>query len=297
VERPDISDGSWIDITRIDPVSTDGVSEPATTDASGGRVVAARRGVVGRITLDRPAKRNAMSYAMWAGLGKASALLAADPEVRVVVLRGAGDHFCAGADIAELLAERPHGTPSFMDVNMAAEQALAALPKPVVAVLQGDVVGGGCALAIDCDIRLAVRGARFGITPSKLGIVYPSASLERAVRLLGPAAKRLLYTGDLIDVDEALRIGLVDEVHDASSIEERVDELCSTLAARSLLTQAATKEMIAAVLAHGSVPADLADHWARIVASAPDPDEGVAAFLERRPPHFTWSPSTPSDER
>lgn len=284
VERPDIPDGSWIDITRMAAGAT-------------GAVTAARRGAVGRILLDRPAKRNAMSYEMWIGLGESSAALAGDDDVRVVVLRGAGDHFCAGADIAELLAERPHGVPSFMDVNMVAEQRLATLPKPVVAVLHGDVVGGGCALAIDCDIRLAVRGSRFGITPSKLGIVYPNASLERAVRLLGPAAKRLLYTGDLIDADEALRIGLVDEVHEADAIEQRVDELCATLAARSLLTQAATKEMIAAVLSHGSVPADLADHWARVVAAAPDPDEGVSAFLERRPPHFTWTPSTSSDER
>ena len=284
VERPDIPDGSWIDISRMG-------------DGPTGRIAIDRRGVVGRITLDRPAKRNAMSYAMWEGLGEASSLLATDPEVRVVALRGAGDHFCAGADISELLAERPHGVPSFMDVNMAAETALATLPKPVVAVLQGDVVGGGCALAIDCDIRIAVRGARFGITPSKLGIVYPSASLERAVRLLGPAAKRLLYTGDLIDADEAWRIGLVDEVHEPAAVDERVEEFCATLASRSLLTQSATKEMIAAVLAHGAVPADLADHWARTVAIAPDPDEGVAAFLERRPPHFTWTPSTSSDER
>lgn len=277
VERPDTPDGTWTDLS------------PSAAGATG-VVTAARRGAVGRILLDRPAKRNAMSYDMWVGLGDACSALAATDDVRVVVLRGAGDHFCAGADISELLAERPHGVPSFMDVNMAAEQRLATLPKPVVGVLQGDVIGGGCALAIDCDIRIAVRGSRFGITPSKLGIVYPTSSLERAVRLLGPAAKRLLYTGDLIDADEALRIGLVDEVHDADSVEARVDELCATLVSRSLLTQAATKEMVAAVLAHGSVPAELADHWARAVASAADPDEGVSAFLERRPPRFTWTP-------
>jgi enoyl-CoA hydratase/carnithine racemase len=246
-------------------------------------------GAVGSITLHRAAKRNAVTYDMWVDLHQACRRLAADPAVRVVVLRGQGDHFCAGADITELLADRPHDTPSFMDVNMAAEAALASLPKPTVAVLQGDVVGGGCALAIDCDIRIAVRGSRFGITPSKLGIVYPPASLERVVRLLGPVAKRLLYTGDLVDVDEAHRIGLVDEVHDADAVEERVESLCATLAERSLLTQAATKEMVAAVLAHGSVPAELADRWAREVAAAPDPAEGVAAFTERRAPRFRWT--------
>ena len=166
------------------------------------------------------------------------------------------------------------------------------MPKPTIAVVQGDCIGGGAALAIDCDLRLAVTGARFGITPAKLGIVYPSASLERAVHLLGPAAKRLLYTGDLIDADEALRIGLVDELLDAATVEARLDALCATLAERSLLTQAGTKEMVAAVLAHGSVPAELAASWAREVAAAPDPAEGVAAFVERRPARFTWSGRT-----
>jgi enoyl-CoA hydratase/carnithine racemase len=247
---------------------------------------------LGTITLHRAAKRNAVTYDMWVALGEACRRLAHDPAVRVVLVRGEGHHFCAGADITELLAERAHGLPSFMDVNMAAEHALATLPKPTIAVIQGDCIGGGAALAIDCDLRIAVAGSRFGITPSKLGIVYPAASLERAVRLLGPAAKRLLYTGDLIDAREAHRIGLVDELLPTDEVEARVAQLCATLADRSLLTQAGTKEMVAAVLAHGSVPADLAESWAREVAAAPDPAEGVAAFVERRAPRFSWTGRT-----
>lgn len=246
------------------------------------------QGAVGTITLDRPSKRNAVTFDMWVALGDAARALAADPGVRVVVVRGAGEHFCAGADITELLAERPAGTASFMDVNMAAEHALATLPKPVIAVVQGDCIGGGCALAIDCDLRIATAGSRLGITPAKLGIVYPPASLERAVRLLGPAAKRLLYTGELIDAAEAQRIGLVDEVLPADAIEARVAELCATLAERSLLTQAATKQMIAAVAEHGVVSADLADTWAREVTISGEMAEGVAAFVERRAPRFPW---------
>lgn len=246
-------------------------------------------GAVGTITLDRAAKRNAVTYAMWVALDEACRELAADQQVRVVVLRGAGAHFCAGADITELLAARPAGSPSFMDANMAAEHALAALPKPVVAVVQGDCIGGGAALAIDCDLRLAVTGSRFGITPAKLGIVYPPASLERAVRLLGPAAKRLLYTGDLIGAEEALRIGLVDELLTADTLEARLAELCATLAQRSLLTQAATKAMVAEITEHGVVSADLADAWAREVTVSGEMAEGVAAFTERRAPAFPWN--------
>lgn len=245
-------------------------------------------GAIGTITLNRPAKRNAVTYTMWVALEDACHRLAADTAVRVVVLRGAGDHFCAGADITELLAQRPVGQPSFMEANMAAEHALATLPKPVVAVVQGDCIGGGCALAIDCDLRLSSAGARFGITPAKLGIVYPPASLERAVRLLGPAAKRLLYTGDLIDATEAHRIGLVDELLAPDALEARLAELTATLTQRSLLTQAATKEMVAAILERGVVSADLADSWAREVTVSGEMAEGVTAFEQRRAPQFPW---------
>lgn len=245
-------------------------------------------GAVGSITLDRPAKRNAVSYEMWQALEAACRRLAADEAVRVVVLRGAGEHFCAGADIGDLLAERVGDDPTFMDVNMAAENVLAALPKPTIAVIQGDCIGGGCALAIDCDLRLATLDSRFGITPSKLGIVYPPSSLERAVALLGPAAKRLLFTGDLIGASEAHRIGLVDEVLAADDLENRLYELCTTLAQRSLLTQAATKEMIAAVVSGGSVPPTMAQRWATEVASSGEMAEGVSAFQDRRPPSFPW---------
>lgn len=248
-------------------------------------------GSIGTITLDRAAKRNAVSYQMWVGLEAACHQLASDPEVRVVVVRGAGDHFCAGADIADLMAPRPVGEPSFMDVNLSAENALARLPKPTIAVLQGDCIGGGCALAIDCDFRLAVSGARFGITPAKLGIVYPPASLERVAALLGPAAKRLLFTGDLVDTGEAFRIGLVDEVLAADAVDARVGELCATLAVRSSLTQAATKEMLAAVAASGVVPAEMARRWADQVTVSGEMTEGVSAFQERRAPSFPWRAS------
>ena len=247
-------------------------------------------GAVGTITLDRPSKRNAVTYAMWTELGAASKQLAHDDAVHVVVVRGAGEHFCAGADIAELLIARPEGELSFMEANSAAEHALATLPKPVIAVVQGDCIGGGCAVAIDCDLRLATYGSRFGITPARLGVVYPPASLQRAVRLLGPAAKRLLFTGELIDAGEAHRIGLVDELLAADLLEARLAELCTALTGLSLLTQAATKEMIASISERGVVSADVADAWAREAISSGELTEGVAAFTERRPANFRWRP-------
>jgi enoyl-CoA hydratase/carnithine racemase len=249
-----------------------------------------RDGAVATIWLARPDKRNAMSYAMWAGLEHTALQLGADPSVRVVVLRGRGEHFCAGADIAELGVQRGDGERSFADVNLAAEAALATLATPTVAFIDGDCIGGGAALAIDCDLRLATSNARFGITPAKLGIVYPAASLERAVRLLGPSVtKRLLFTGELIDAAEALRVGLVDELVDAVVAEARLATLTGVLATRSLLTQSATKEMVAAIAASGGVPESLVDRWATVAATAADSAEGIAAFVEKRSPQFTWT--------
>jgi enoyl-CoA hydratase/carnithine racemase len=258
--------------------------------ASPDGITLTRHDGVASIVLDRPAKRNAMNYAMWAGLERAAEEFDADPSVRVVVLRGAGEHFCAGADIAELGLARGAAERSFSEVNMAAEHALATMAKPTVAFIRGDCIGGGCALAIDCDVRIAATDARFGITPAKLGLVYPAPSLERAVHLLGPAtAKRLIFTGELIDATEALRIGLVDEVVDLMSADARLATLTGVLAARSLLTQAATKSMVAAMRRDGVVPDDVRQQWARTAAAAPDMAEGIAAFREKRPPRFRWT--------
>jgi enoyl-CoA hydratase/carnithine racemase len=145
-------------------------------------------------------------------------------------------------------------------------------------------------LATACDLRIADTTARFGITPARLGIVYPAFGIERAVRLIGPsAAKHLLYSAEIVDADRALRIGLVDEVHAPDAAEARLTGLTELLAReRSLLTQMASKAMIDAVAADGEVPAGLDREWQSTMAASADPAEGVAAFLERRTPRFTW---------
>ena len=251
-----------------------------------------RDGSVATIWLNRPSKRNAMNYAMWALLEESALHLGSDSVVRVVVLRGAGVHFCAGADITELLVSRDSDERSFSAVVAAAELALAELPKPTVAFISGDCIGGGCSIAIDCDLRVATADARFGITPAKLGIVYPSAALERATHLVGPAVtKRMLFTGELMDADDALRVGLVDDVVDVATGEERLATLTGVLAARSLVTQGATKAMVAEIGTHGQVSNDTQAHWSNVAADAPDGREGVAAFVEKRQPRFTWSGS------
>ncbi|MCG7528069.1 enoyl-CoA hydratase-related protein [Streptomyces sp. OfavH-34-F] len=238
---------------------------------------------VATVVISNPAKRNAMTAAMWRALPVLLAELAADPAVGVLVLTGAGDTFCAGADISSLRdpAHDPQG------LAVAAEEALAAFPLPTLAAVRGYCVGGGSQLAAACDLRFAAEGALFGVTPAKLGIVYPSSSTRRLVALTGPAtAKHLLFSGELIDTGRALRTGLVDEVLPAGGLDERVTAYARTLVSRSRLTQAAAKEFAA-----GRTDRD--GHWAAQARGSGDTAEGVAAFLERRAPRFTWRAQAP----
>ncbi|MEU6034541.1 enoyl-CoA hydratase-related protein [Actinomadura sp. NPDC047616] len=239
---------------------------------------------VGTITIDRPDKRNAMTRAMWLELPRLLDGLAADPAVRAVVVTGAGGDFCAGADISELTDARHRGHPSTV-----AETALAAFPKPTIAAIEGFCVGGGCQLAAACDLRFAASSARFGITPARLGLVYPASATARLVRLIGPsAAKYLLYSADLVDAAHALRIGFLNEVV-AGDVHARVAEFAATLTSRSLLTQHAAKQVVDAA-AIGEPVDDLTRTWQAEAATSGEADEGVTAFLENRSPQFTWTP-------
>ncbi|GAA2502426.1 enoyl-CoA hydratase/isomerase family protein [Streptomyces gobitricini] len=233
---------------------------------------------VATVVISNPAKRNAMTAGMWRALPGLLAALAADPGVRALVLTGAGSTFCAGADISSL--REPGDEQQALAVR--AEEALAAFPKPTLAAVRGYCVGGGSQLAAACDLRFVEEGALFGVTPAKLGIVYPSSSTRRLVSLVGPsAAKYLLFSGELIDTDRALRTGLVDEVLPPGGLDKRVAEFTRVLVSRSQLTQAAAKEFAAG-------RADRDAYWTEQARGSGDTAEGIAAFLERRPPRFTY---------
>lgn len=237
---------------------------------------------VGTVLINRPEKRNAMSAQMWLALPGLLEALAADAAVRTVVLRGAGGTFCAGADIADVA--RIGGE----SMTARAEEALARFPKPTIAMIEGYCVGGGCQLAAACDLRFAAAGALFGITPAKLGIIYPVPTTRRLVSLVGPAAaKFLLFSAELVDAAHALRIGLVDEVLPPEALGRRVEEFCRTVASRSQLTVRASKDLVDAIAA-GTLTEEQAGRWRKEVAEGGDAAEGVAAFLERRAPEFTW---------
>jgi enoyl-CoA hydratase/carnithine racemase len=245
-------------------------------------------GPVATLTINRPGRLNAVTFAMFSRLPALLAEAEAADGVRVLVLRGAGrKSFSAGADISEFETARttPQQAAVYDDAVLAAEEALATFPAPTIAAIHGYCYGGGCALALACDLRFASSGARFAITPAKLGIVYPLRATKRLVDAVGPSrAKFILMSGMDIDAARAAAIGLVDEVDD--DVDTAVRDFTEILASRSGVTQRAAKQTVARVL-DGVTADDDAQTALRDAALAfPDYAEGVRAFLERRPPKF-----------
>jgi enoyl-CoA hydratase/carnithine racemase len=239
----------------------------------GGELVVHRDGPIATLVISNPPKRNAMTLAMWRALPALLAAPAKDPSVRVLIVAGAAGTFCAGADITEAAGLARDGDTS---LAVEAERALAAFPKPTIARIDGFCVGGGCQLAVACDLRFAAHDSRFGVTPAKLGIVYPPSTTRRLAALIGPSrAKLLLYTADLIDAEAAERLGLVDAVFPAADLASAVHQAASTIASRSQLTQRAAKT----VLSGGSPPPQ----------DEAELTEGLAAFAARRAPVFPWT--------
>jgi len=252
-------------------------------------VTLARDGHVARLTLNRPAKKNALNAAMWAAIPPLVAEVAADDAVRVLILTGAGEAFAAGADIAEFetVYATAESAARYTATVKAANEALAAFPKPALAMIGGACVGGGAALALCCDLRFASADARFGITPAKLGLSYPFLDTRRLVEAVGPGrAKDILFSGRILDAEEALRFGLIDRVAAPDALEAAVMAYAATLVANSPVSQASIKRMVA--LAQGPLGPDAPEPHALYLEAfaADDFREGYAAFVAKRPPRF-----------
>ncbi len=256
---------------------------------------------VATIVLDHPERHNALTVRMWEELARVAAELggtelgstAADGErrARVVVLRGAGDDaFASGADISEFETTRSDAdrNRSYDALVAAATGALARLPQPVLALVHGFCLGGGLAVALSADLRYAADDARFAIPAARLGVGYNAAGVATLHRLVGPSAtKRLLFTGARITAEDALRIGLVDEVTPTGDLDGRVAEVASTIAANAPLTVAAVKVAVAELARDpGSRDPDRVDEAVTRCFDSEDFAEGVRAFLDKRAPVF-----------
>jgi enoyl-CoA hydratase len=247
-----------------------------------------RAGPVAVIVINRPEKRNALNAEVRQELLSALEHLTADDSVRVVVLTGAGEKaFVAGADIAEF-AQR---TPLEQRESMAGTRIfdeIARCPKPTIAMVNGFALGGGCELALACDIRIAAETARFGQPEVKLGLIPGGGGTQRLARLVGMGeAMRLVLSGDPIDAEEARRIGLVQMVVPLAELRLRTVDFATTLAARSPLALQLAKTAIRAA-AETPLSAGLAVETELFLAAFASEDgaEGIAAFLEKRPPRF-----------
>src|SRR5262245_16966693 len=247
-----------------------------------------RAGRVCIITVNRPDKRNALNAAVRREVVEALAALRQDDECRVVVFTGSGDKaFIAGADINEFAQRTPLEQRAVMHGRVLFEE-IADFPKPTIAMINGFALGGGCEVALACDIRIAARSAKLGQPEIKLGLIPGGGGTQRLPRLVGPGqALRLIYSGDVISAEEAARIGLVDVLLEDAELREKTLRLATSIAAHSPVALRLAKNAVRAAL---ETPLNAGLRYERelfITAFASeDKREGVSAFLEKRTAEF-----------
>jgi enoyl-CoA hydratase/carnithine racemase len=243
---------------------------------------------IATVTLNRPQLRNPMTLAMWQGIARIFGELGADPQVRAIILTGAGGNFSVGADISEFGTVR-HTVEQSVAYEVAVDassDAIQAAGKPTIAVVEGYCLGGGCHLSMSCDFRFAGPSAMFGIPAARLSIIYGVRSTQRLLSLVGlTEAKRILFTADRIDAERALRIGFAQDL--------AVDPMASALEFAGRIAQNAPLSVSGAKyildgLAMGEGALDVAEAQRLIdeASSSQDYQEGRTAFAEKRPPRF-----------
>ena len=255
------------------------------------RMVAHKDGAIGWITFNNPARRNAVSLEMWQALAEIVADYAADAAIRVIVLKGAGDQaFVSGADISEFEAKRSTAENSrvYNETSLRAMTALQEVAKPTIAMIRGWCVGGGVALAVSCDLRIASEDSSFAIPAAKLGLGYAFEGVRKLVQVVGPAfAREIFYTARQFTAQEAAAMGLVNRVVPATELEPYVRGYAARIAENAPLTVSSIKTLVAEALKDESAR-DMPLCRAvvdRCFASA-DYVEGRTAFMEKRKPQF-----------
>jgi enoyl-CoA hydratase/carnithine racemase len=248
-------------------------------------------GPIATLTFNRPEARNAMTWAMYDALVEACERVDRDEAIRVLVLRGAGGKaFVAGTDISQFqtFKDRQDGLKYEERLDRVLDR-IERVTKPTIAQVEGVAAGGGCAIALVCDLRVATPQSTFGIPIARtLGNCLSGATYSRLVDLVGPAAvKDLLFTGRLVDAAEAHALGLVNRIVAADAIADAVARLAAEIASNAPLTVRATKEMIRRVLAKRRLPAGEDADLVELCYMSEDFREGVAAFLDKRKPR--WS--------
>lgn len=252
-----------------------------------------QRDGIATLTLNRAQSHNAINVGMYKEIPVLVGALDKDPEVKVVVVRGAGEKsFASGADITEFERERgsAQAARNYNDKVAAAERAIEGLSKPTIAMIHGYCIGGGAGLALACDLRFADTRARLAITPAKLGLVYSLESTKRVVDLAGPSrAKWILMSGQQIQAQRAWELGLFDELVEPEQLETYTYDFAAVITSRAQFSVRMGKEMVRRVVT-GQVHDDDATREIRNSSfDTEDYAEGVRAFLDKRAPEFRWS--------
>ena len=244
---------------------------------------------IGWLTINRPDLRNAINNEMWRALPTLINDLGTNPEVRVIVIRGSGGHFVSGADISEFdkLRADPTLAKSYDEGAIETLEALANLAVPSIAMIEGACVGGGCLIALGCDIRVVAHNARLGIPAAKIGLAYPYQALEQLVATVGQAeALALTLTGELIDGKDAVRRGLGQYGAEPNEILARTTKIAADIASNAPIALTYLRRAI-----RRSLPAAESRETISKLADAcyqsDDYQEGIRAFLEKRKTRFT----------
>jgi enoyl-CoA hydratase len=255
-------------------------------------IIVKKDGSVGWLIFNNPERLNAVSYEMWAAMTPALNDFAADPAIRSVVLRGAGDKaFVSGADISQFEAKRgsADAVAEYNATSARAGAALQNLPKPTIAMIRGYCIGGGVGLAVCCDLRICSDNSRFAVPAAKLGLGYGYPGVKRLIDVVGPAfAKEIFFTARQFDAGEAQGMGLVNRIVPQSELEDYVKTYAKTIAGNAPLTVKAAKRIVNEAMKDES-KRDLA-HCRELVEqcfASNDYVEGRRAFMEKRQPAFT----------
>ncbi|WP_062350713.1 enoyl-CoA hydratase/isomerase family protein [Bacillus kwashiorkori] len=247
---------------------------------------------IGTIFINRPKKRNALTVDMWRQLISHVEQCDNDKNVKVIIIRSTtNEAFSAGADISEFATVR-NSIESVMEFNklpMTLEKRLANCSKPSIAMISGFCIGGGCEIAIACDFRFADFTSKFAITPAKLGIVYNTPGTKNLVDLVGPSnAKDLLFTGRMINAEEAREMGLINKVVSHDNLERITYEFATQIANNAQLTVRSSKKIITDILHGATEDSEEVVELIKESIDSSDYKEGVAAFLQKRKPNFTY---------
>lgn len=265
------------------------MSEPARSP----RINVSIRDNVATVEIDNPTQRNALTKSMCLQIQDMMPKLEADPDINVVVLRGTGNTFSAGAAIGELssvLLDRQDDN-TVVDHLSRADLAISSITKPTVALVDGACMGGGWQIASACDFIIASERSVFAITPAKIGIIYPRTGIERLVRLVGHAnAKFILLTGQTFTAVQAQALGLVAETVPDHEFDVRSGAVVRSVGSRSRFSTHSMKRLVNLTAAsHPRIDEEWDDAWAAM-SDSPDMGIGVNAFLNGTQPAFTWRP-------